>query len=184
MQQDLMHQDLMLPSIKRPVFANPVLSLALGAVIVLAPGAASAQKSSLRTSATQAAAGAKAGTLACDISAGIGIAMAAKKRLVCLFTPAQPGTREVYSATLVKAADPGVAGEMLWDVYAPANRRFGRLSGSYGNAPKRQQGAPTGAHALVGGAAAAVTLQPVSLDEKGPANLAPAVAVLELHPAR
>jgi len=170
----------MFSSFDHVTFTKAALSLALGAAIAFAPGAASAQKSSSRTSAAQPATGAKAGTLACDISAGIGIVMAAKKRLVCLFTPAQPGTREVYSATLVKVADPGVAGEMLWDVYAPANRRFGLLSGSYGNAPKRQQGA----HALVGGAAAAVTLQPVSLDEKGPANLATAVAVLELHPAR
>ena len=37
----------------------------------------------------------KAGTLTCDISAGIGLIITSKKHLTCMFTPSQPGPREV-----------------------------------------------------------------------------------------
>ena len=127
---------------------------------------------------------AKTGTLACDTSTDIGLIVAAKKRLTCLFTPARPGPREVYSGAVVKfGADAAKAAgaEMVWTVYAPTNRRFGLLAGQYGGAAARKS---AGANALVGGSASAVTLQPMVMEGEGGANLATTVVALELHPAR
>ncbi len=38
----------------------------------------------------------KAGTLTCDISGGIGLIITSHKDVTCMFTPSQPGPREVY----------------------------------------------------------------------------------------
>ncbi|MDP2410672.1 MAG: DUF992 domain-containing protein [Pseudolabrys sp.] len=134
--------------------------------------------------AAQAPLRAKTGTLTCDTSGDIGLIVTAKKRLICLFTPARPGPREVYSGAIVKfGADAAKAAgaEMVWTVYAPANRRFGILAGQYGGAAARKS---AGGNTLVGGSASAVTLQPMVTEGEGGANLATSVVALELHPAR
>ena len=46
--------------------------------------------------------GTRVGTLNCDISAGIGVIIASKKRVTCMFTPSQPGPREVYVGDISK----------------------------------------------------------------------------------
>ncbi|MDP1909088.1 MAG: DUF992 domain-containing protein, partial [Hyphomicrobium sp.] len=79
----------------------------------------------------------KVGTLTCDISAGIGLIVASKKNVTCLFTPAQPGPREVYTGAISKyGLDVGATsgGEMVWSVVAPSNKKFGALAGRYGGA--------------------------------------------------
>jgi hypothetical protein len=38
----------------------------------------------------------KAGTLSCDVSGGIGLIVGSHKEVTCMFTPSQPGPREVY----------------------------------------------------------------------------------------
>src|ERR1035438_8609887 len=76
----------------------------------------------------------KAGTLTCDISAGIGLIIASKKDVTCMFTPSQAGPREVYTGSISKfGLDLGATagGEMVWAVYAPTNRKFGALAGHY-----------------------------------------------------
>src|SRR5476651_1861480 len=76
----------------------------------------------------------KVGTLTCDVSAGIGLIITSKKKLACMFTPARPGPREVYSGSISKyGLDLGATsgGEMIWSVYAPSNKRFGALAGHY-----------------------------------------------------
>src|SRR6202158_4114667 len=101
---------------------------ALAALAVVAGGglpAASMAQSRERT---------KAGTLTCDISAGIGLVITSKKELTCMFTPSQPGPREVYTGSItIFGLDLGATagGEMIWAVYAPTNRRLGALAGHY-----------------------------------------------------
>jgi Protein of unknown function (DUF992) len=130
----------------------------------------------------------KVGTLTCDISAGIGVIIASKKNLTCMFTPAQPGPREVYVGEITKfGLDLGATtgGEMLWTVYAPSNRRFGALAGHYvGATAEATVGAGVGANVLVGGSNRTITLQPVSVQAQTGLNVAAGVAGLELRPAR
>jgi uncharacterized protein DUF992 len=130
----------------------------------------------------------KAGTLTCDISAGIGLIITSKKNVTCMFTPSQPGPREVYTGSISKfGLDLGATagGEMIWTVYAPSNRRFGALAGQYGGASAEATvGAGVGANVLVGGSNRTVSLQPVSVQGQTGLNLAVGVAGLELRPAR
>jgi hypothetical protein len=130
----------------------------------------------------------KVGTLACDISAGIGLIVTSKKNLSCIFTPSQPGPREVYVGAISKfGLDLGATtgGEMVWAVYAPTNRRFGALAGHYAGATAEATvGAGLGANVLIGGSERTVTLQPLSLQGQAGLNLAVGVADLDLRPAR
>ena len=130
----------------------------------------------------------KAGTLTCDISAGIGLIITSKKHLTCMFTPSQPGPREVYTGSITKfGLDLGATagGEMVWAVYAPSNRRFGALAGHYAGATAEATvGAGVGANVLVGGSNRTVTLQPVSVQGQAGLNVAAGVAGIDLRPAR
>lgn len=130
----------------------------------------------------------RAGTLTCDISAGIGLIIASKKNVTCMFTPAQTGPREVYTGSITKfGLDIGATtgGEMIWAVLAPSNKRFGALAGNYGGASAQATvGAGIGANVLVGGSDRTITLQPLSVQGQTGLNLAVGVAGLELHPAR
>jgi hypothetical protein len=130
----------------------------------------------------------KAGTLTCDISAGIGLIITSKKDLTCMFTPSQPGPRELYVGSITKfGLDLGATagGEMVWEVYAPTNRRFGALAGQYsGAAAEATVGAGLGANVLVGGSDRTVSLQPLSVQGQSGLNVAAGVAELDLHPAR
>lgn len=139
------------------------------------------------TSLAQPADRTKAGLLTCDISAGIGLIIASKKNVSCIFTPTQ-GPREVYQGSITKfGLDIGVTtgGEMIWEVLAPTNRRFGALSGNYGGATAEATvGAGVGANVLVGGSDRTVTLQPLSVTGQTGLNIAVGVAGLELHPAQ
>jgi hypothetical protein len=130
----------------------------------------------------------KAGTLTCDISAGIGLIITSKKDVTCMFTPSQPGSREVYTGSISKfGLDIGATsgGEMVWAVNAPTNRRFGALAGHYsGVTGEATVGAGVGANVLVGGSNRTVTLQPLSVQGQTGLNLAAGVAELILRPAR
>ena len=100
-----------------------------------------------------------------------------------MFTPSQPGPREVYTGAIEKfGLDIGATagGEMIWAVYAPTTRRFGALAGRYSGASAE---ATVGA-GLIGGSNRTVTLQPVSVQNQAGLNLALGVAELELRPAR
>ncbi len=130
----------------------------------------------------------KAGTLTCDISGGIGLIITSHKDVTCMFTPSQPGPREVYVGGIDKfGLDLGATagGEMVWAVYAPTTRRFGALAGSYGGASAEATvGAGLGANVLVGGSDRTVALQPLSMQGQAGLNVAAGVAELTLRPAR
>ena len=129
----------------------------------------------------------KAGTLTCDISGGIGLIITSHKDVTCMFTPSQPGPREVYVGGISKfGLDLGATagGEMVWAVYAPTNRRFGALAGSYSGATAEATvGAGLGANVLVGGSDRTVALQPISVQGQAGLNVAAGVAELTLRPA-
>jgi Protein of unknown function (DUF992) len=139
-------------------------------------------------SMAQAPARAKAGTLTCDISAGMGMIIGSKKDVSCMFTPSRRGSREVYIGSISKfGLDLGATsgGRMVWAVYAPSSRRHGALAGNYGGATAEATvGAGVGANVLVGGSNRTVTLQPLSVQGQEGLNVAAGVAELQLRPAR
>jgi hypothetical protein len=141
-----------------------------------------------KTSMAQGPSRTKAGTLTCDISGGIGVIIASKKTVACMFTPAQPGPREVYTGSISKfGLDVGATagGEMVWSVFAPSNKTFGALAGNYvGASAEATVGAGLGANVLVGGSNRTVALQPLSVQGQTGINLAVGVSELVLNPAR
>jgi Protein of unknown function (DUF992) len=157
---------------------SALAAAALAAAVALPAPAGAAQRPT-RT---------KVGTLTCDISAGIGVIIASKKDVRCMFTPARPGRREVYVGSISKfGLDLGATtgGEMIWAVYAPSNRRFGALAGHYvGATAEATVGAGVGANVLVGGSNRTVTLQPLSVQGQTGLNVAAGVAGLDLRPVR
>ena len=154
----------------------------LGAIAVLAVAVALPIPASAQANRT------KVGTLSCDISGGIGLIITSKKELTCMFTPSQPGPREVYVGSITKfGLDLGATtgGEMVWAVYAPTNRKFGALAGDYGGATAEATvGVGLGANVLVGGSDRTVALQPVSVQGQAGLNVAAGVTDLRLRPAR
>ena len=156
----------------------------LGAIAVLAVAAAVAPPIPASAQANRT----KVGTLSCDISGGIGLIITSKKDLTCMFTPSQPGPREVYVGSITKfGLDLGATagGEMVWAVFAPTNRKFGALAGDYGGATAEATvGVGLGANVLVGGSDRTVALQPVSVQGQAGLNVAAGVTDLRLRPAR
>jgi len=138
--------------------------------------------------ASTMAQGTRVGTLNCDISAGIGVIIASKKGVTCMFTPSQPGPREVYVGSISKfGLDLGATsgGQMVWAVFAPSSRRIGALAGDYvGATAEATVGAGVGANALVGGNNRTITLQPLSVQGQTGLNVAAGVAGLTLRSAR
>jgi len=158
----------------KPLSAVAAMTLA-AAVALPIPAAAQANRT-------------KVGTLTCDISGGIGLIITSKKDLTCMFTPSQPGPREVYVGSITKfGLDLGATagGEMVWAVFAPTNRKFGALAGDYGGATAEATvGVGLGANVLVGGSDRTVALQPVSVQGQAGLNVAAGVTDLRLRPAR
>jgi hypothetical protein len=154
----------------RPVIAAAALAVALGV-----PASTQAQR-------------AKVGTLTCDISGGIGLIIASQKQVQCLFTPSEPGPREVYVGAIRKfGLDLGATagGEMVWSVYAPTSGRVAALAGTYAGATAEATvGAGIGANVLIGGSDRTIALQPVSVQGQTGLNVAAGVAELELRPVR
>ena len=97
----------------------------------------------------------KAGVLTCDISGGIGLIIGSQKSVTCLYTPSEPGPREVYVGNISKfGLDIGATtgGEMIWEVFAPTSRIHAALAGDYiGASGQATVGAGLGANVLVGG---------------------------------
>lgn len=131
---------------------------------------------------------AKVGTLTCDVSGGIGMIVASKKQVTCMFTPSANGPKEVYVGSINKfGLDIGATtgGQMVWAVYAPTSKKVAALAGTYtGASAEATVGAGLGANVLLGGSDRTVSLQPVSVQGQTGLNLAAGVAGLELRPAR
>ncbi len=136
------------------------------------------------TVAAQAASGVKVGTLACDVSGGIGLILGSSKSMTCTFHRAD-GKAEFYSGTINKfGVDIGVTGQqyMSWVVFAAGSLRPGALAGTYGGATAEATAiVGVGANVLVGGSGRSVALQPLSVSGQTGLNVAAGVASLSLR---
>lgn len=130
----------------------------------------------------------RAGTLNCDVSGGIGMIVASKKQVRCIYSPDGRGPREAYIGSIEKfGLDIGATtgARMVWAVYAPTRGGRYALAGHYaGASAEATVGAGAGANALIGGSRRTVTLQPLSVQAQAGLYLAIGVAGLTLHPAR
>jgi len=126
-----------------------------------------------------------AGTLTCDVSAGIGLIVGSRRSVNCTFAPSLPGPVEYYSGTITKlGVDLGATarGVLVWLVYAPTTRPVGALAGSYGGATAEATVAVgLGANVLIGGSNRTVALQPISVQGQTGLNVAAGVAELALN---
>lgn len=126
-----------------------------------------------------------AGTLTCDISAGIGLIIGSQRSVYCTFQPTIRGPIEYYSGKISKIGiDIGATagGVMVWMVFAPTNRPAGALQGVYvGGSADASVVVGLGASALVGGSNRTVALQPVSIQSQAGVNVAAGVTGLDLR---
>ncbi|HYW60250.1 MAG TPA: DUF992 domain-containing protein [Xanthobacteraceae bacterium] len=140
------------------------------------------------TGSAQAQERVQAGSLTCDVSAGIGLIIGSQRNVSCTFTPSSPGPIEYYTGTISKlGVDIGVTtgGVMVWAVWAPTSRPLGALAGTYaGGAAEASVVAGVGANALIGGSNGTIALQPFSVQGQVGLNIAAGVAGLELHSVR
>jgi Protein of unknown function (DUF992) len=127
------------------------------------------------------------GTLACSISAGVGLVVASQRNVSCNFQP-DGGPPEAYTGTLTRiGVDVGftTGGAMVWGVFAGTNRYAGMLGGTYAGATAEATvAAGLGANVLVGGSNRSVALQPLSVQGQVGLNVAAGVGALELHLAQ
>jgi hypothetical protein len=127
------------------------------------------------------------GTLACSISAGVGMVVASQRNVSCNFQP-DGGPPEAYTGTMTRVGvDVGftTGGAMVWGVFADTNRYAGMLSGTYAGATAEATvAAGLGANVLVGGSNRSVALQPLSVQGQVGLNVAAGVGALELHLAQ
>jgi hypothetical protein len=140
------------------------------------------------TGSAQAQERIQAGSLTCDVSAGIGLIIGSQRNVSCTFTPSLPGPIEYYTGTISKlGVDIGVTGGgvMVWLVWSPTTRPVGGLSGNYvGASAEASVVAGLGANALVGGSNRSVALQPLSVSGQVGLNIAAGVAGLDLRYVR
>jgi Protein of unknown function (DUF992) len=127
---------------------------------------------------------ARAGVLACDVSAGLGLILGSRKEVSCTFYPEGPARQEDYGGMITKyGLDVGLVGGgvMVWTVFTRTVAGPGFLAGDYvGVSGEASVGAGLGANVLVGGSNRTVTLQPVSVQGQIGLNFALGVAALHL----
>ena len=141
----------------------------------------------LATADPAAAQRARAGTLTCDVSAGIGFIVGSRKAVFCNFMPDLPGPPQAYEGAFTRVGlDVGVTGGgvMVWLVFtSTSNPGPGFLSGDYvGASGEATVAAGLGANVLIGGSGQTVALQPVSVSGQVGINFAVGVGDLNLRP--
>jgi len=127
----------------------------------------------------------QAGTLSCDVSAGIGFIIGSRREVNCLFTPSYPAPPEQYIGAITKVGlDVGVTGggQLIWAVQMSTTRRRGVLAGSYAGASAEASAVVgLGANVLVGGNERSVALQPLSVQGQVGINVAAGIAEISLQ---
>ena len=127
------------------------------------------------------------GSLACSISAGVGMIVASQRNVNCNFQP-DNGPPEAYTGTITRVGvDVGftTGGAMVWGVFTDTNRFAGMLTGTYAGATAEATLASgLGANVLVGGSNHSVALQPLSVQGQVGLNIAAGVGALDLHLAQ
>ena len=163
----------------------------LGAAGLCFGAAANAQQpapASARPGAAPAGSkGVNVGSLSCNVAGGIGFVFGSSKALNCIFTRTD-GLGEHYEGEIKRfGIDIGYTkdAQIVWLVFAPGNISSGSLAGSYGGvAVQGTVGVGAGANILVGGSNKQISLQPVSVEGSGGANVAGGVAEISLKAAR
>ena len=136
--------------------------------------------------ALSSASAADIGLLGCHSDGSTGFVIGSSDKLVCQFTPAGDGPRELYAGNLDKfGLDVGVTGRttMQWAVVSAGTSPYqpNSLAGSYSGASASASAVVgVGANVLVGGGDSGLTLQPVSVQEQEGINAALGVAKLTL----
>lgn len=127
------------------------------------------------------------GTLACSISAGVGMVVASQRNVSCNFKP-NDGPPEAYTGTMTRVGlDVGftTGGAMVWGVFTDTSRYAGMLSGTYvGATAEATVAAGLGANVMVGGSNHSVALQPLSVQGQVGLNAAAGIGALDLHYAQ
>jgi len=127
------------------------------------------------------------GTLACSISAGVGLLVGSQRNVACNFQP-DNGPPEAYIGTITRVGvDVGftTGGAMVWGVFTDTNRYAGMLTGIYAGATAEATlAAGLGANVLVGGSNHSVALQPLSVQGQVGLNIAAGVGALDIHLAQ
>ena len=146
-------------------------SAGLAAIVALAPIGAMAQNST------------QVGTLACDVSAGLGLFVVEKQTLSCVFT--QDSGAENYVGSIDEfgvALGEVKAGHLVWGVLAAASGLpKGALDGTYtGIGANASIGLGAGANVLVGGSERTLSLQPISVEGEAGINIAGGVTTVKL----
>ncbi|WP_271899456.1 DUF992 domain-containing protein [Candidatus Phyllobacterium onerii] len=128
------------------------------------------------------------GTLACDVSQGIGMIVVEKQKLSCTFKPHKGGKTDNYTGSIDEygvAVGEVASGHLIWGVVA-ANSGLpaGALAGAYaGVRANASVGPGAGANILVGGTGKAYSLQPISVEGQEGINFAGGVATVTLNTA-
>jgi hypothetical protein len=135
--------------------------------------------------AAQAQTGAESGTLACDVSVGVGYVVVQKQTMTCIFTPSGAAPVERYTGTITQfGLDIGIVQEshLVWGVVAATSgAASGALAGTYvGIGANASFGGGAGANVLVGGTGRAFSLQPISVQGQTGINLAGGVTGVTL----
>jgi len=130
-----------------------------------------------------------AGTLSCDVSAGVGLILTQRQSLSCLFTPANGAAPDRYTGVIAEygvALGAVQAGHLVWGVLAPSvGVPRGALAGSYGGAGAQASvGVGVGANLLVGGTGRSFSLQPLSVQGMTGVNVAGGITSVTLEAAR
>ena len=127
------------------------------------------------------------GTLACSVSAGVGLIVDSQRNVSCNFQP-DNGPPEAYVGTMtVIGLDVGftTGSAIVWTVFTGTNRYVGMLSGTYaGGTAQATVGAGVGANALIGGSNNSVALQPLSVQGQTGLNAAAGIGALSIHLAQ
>ncbi|MFZ0607533.1 MAG: DUF992 domain-containing protein [Xanthobacteraceae bacterium] len=127
------------------------------------------------------------GTLACSVSAGVGLIIGSQRNVSCNFQP-DNGPPEAYVGTMtVIGLDVGftTGSAIVWTVFTGTNRYVGMLSGTYaGGTAQATIGAGVGANALIGGSNSSVALQPLSVQGQTGLNAAAGIGALSIHLAQ
>jgi hypothetical protein len=129
----------------------------------------------------------QAGTLTCDVSAGIGLILTQKQTMACSFVTVAGGAPDLYTGHIDQF---GVAigavqqGTLIWGVLAPTSGvPRGALAGTYvGVGAQATAGAGLGANALIGGTGRAFSLQPLSIQGQTGVNIAGGITTVTLTP--
>ncbi len=130
----------------------------------------------------------RAGSLECDVSAGVGLIVVEKQTMRCAFKPGGGGPVDHYTGKIEEIGitlGATAAGVMIWGVLAAEKGvPRGALAGTYaGLGADASVGLGLGANVLVGGTGRAFMLQPLSVEGQVGLNVAAGVTTVTLRSA-